>query len=120
MTIQDFRQTRTDTESGLSIVSIRRPDEAKTIQSEGGTVLWVDADREIRYQRVLQANRGRAEDIVTYEEFCAQEDREMYPETDDPFVLNMAGVRDLADIHLTNEFSSKEAFEADLIDRFAL
>lgn len=120
MTISHFRETRTETENGLSIVSIRRPEEARTIQREGGLMLWIDAAREIRYQRILDANRNRVTDEKTYEEFCAEEDREMYPASDDPFVLNMSGVRDIADIHLVNEFGSPEEFESDLIERFSL
>jgi hypothetical protein len=120
MTIRNYIKTRTNEESGLSIVSIRRPDEGRAIQDAGGTLLWIDADRTIRYQRILEANRGRVTDFKTFEEFCAEEDREMYPRSDDPFVLNMAGVRDIADIHVINEFGSKEEFEIDLIDRFKL
>lgn len=120
MTIANFIETRTEAESGLSIVSVRRPDEARAIQREGGLMLWIDAAREIRYQRIIEANRGRVTDVKTYEEFCAEEDREMYPVSDDPFALNMAGVRDISDIHLMNEFDSREEFEADLIDQFSL
>lgn len=120
MTIRNFYETRTVTETGLSIVSVRRPEEARAIQREGGLMLWIDADREVRYQRILNANRGRVDDIKTFEEFCAEEDREMYPDSDDPFVLNMAGVRDNSDIQLLNEFDSKEAFEAKLIEQFGL
>lgn len=120
MTIHNFHKTRTPDEAGLSIVSIRRPDEARAIQEAGGALLWIDADREIRYQRIVEGNRGRIDDVVTFEEFCAQEDKEMHPRGDDPFALNMAGVRDMADIHLINEFNSKEGFEKDLIDRFGL
>lgn len=120
MTIHNFHKTKADDEMGLSIVSIRRPDEARAIQDAGGTLLWIDADREIRYQRILAANRGRIDDAVTFEEFCAQEDREMHPHSDDPFALNMAGVRDIADIHLMNEFDTREEFERSLIDQFRL
>lgn len=59
-------------------------------------------------------------DIKTFAEFCVEEDREMHPESDDPFVLNMAGVRDISDIQLLNEFPSREEFEQNLIDRFSL
>lgn len=120
MTILNFYETRTEEETGLSIVSVRRPEEARVIKSEGGLMLWIDADREIRYQRILHANRGRVTDVKTFEEFCAEEDREMYPESDNPFDLNMAAVRDMSDIHLVNEFGSPEEFEAYLIARFGL
>lgn len=120
MTIHNFYETRTETETGLSIVSVRRPEEARTIQREGGLMLWIDADREIRYQRILNANRGRVDDFKTFEEFCAEEDREMYPDSDDSFVLNMAGVRDTSDMYVLNEFDSKEAFEEKLIEQFGL
>lgn len=120
MTIVNFIETKTEAENGLSIVSVRRPDEARAIQREGGLMLWIDAAREIRYQRILEANRGRVTDVKTYEEFCAEEDREMYPSSDNPFALNMAGVRDISDIHLLNEFDSRKEFETDLIDRFSL
>lgn len=119
-TIQNFLETRTSSESGLSIVSIRRPDEGRAIQDAGGTLIWIDADRELRYRRILEANRGRVTDIKTFEEFCAEEDREMYSASGDPFALNMSGVREISDIHLINEFGSKEKFKAHLIDRFSL
>lgn len=120
MTILNFQETRGENESGLSIVSIRRPDEGRAIQDAGGALFWIDADRELRYQRVVAGNRGRIDDVVTFEEFCAQEDKEMHPRNDDPFALNMAGVRDIADVHISNEFDSREAFEKSLIDRFGL
>ncbi len=101
-------------------MSIRRPDEARAIQDAGGYVLWIDADRKIRYDRVFNGNRGRVTDNKSYEQFCAEEDREMNPESDDPFVLNMGGVKEIADIHLKNDFESREAFENDLINRFTL
>ena len=122
MTIRNYWDTRTDEETGLSIVSVRRPAEAEVIQSEGGAVLWVDADRELRYKRILDRlqKTGRITDAVSFEEFCAQEDREMVPESDDPFVLNMAGVRDIADLHLENNFAEEPEYEAYLIEEFEL
>lgn len=120
MTLQEFYETRTETESGISIVSVRRPAEAQIIQRAGGTLFWVDAAREIRYERIFNANRGRPEDVKTFEKFCAEEDREMYPDSDDPSALNMAGVRDMSDMEIVNEFDSEAAYEAYLIERFKL
>jgi len=120
MTIRNYWDTRTDETTGLSIVSVRRPDEASAIQQEGGTVIWVDAEREERYARIRAGMRGRIDDLVSFEEFGEQEDREMYPGSDDPFVLNMAGVRDIADVHLTNDFDSEDAYKAFLSREFNL
>ena len=119
-TIQHYQETRTPEDTGLSIVSIRRPAEGRAIQEAGGKLLWIDADRHIRYHRIRNANRGRATDVKTFEQFCAEEDQEMNPDTDDPFVLNMSKVRSIADEEVINEFGSEPEFEEHLINRFNL
>lgn len=119
MTLREHWETN-GIEYGLSIVSVRRPDEARAIQEQGGTVIWIDAPREVRYQRVQAGARDRIDDQVTYEQFLAQEYVEMYPETDDPFAVNMAGVRDISDIHLVNNFGSKDEYEDFLVKNFKL
>lgn len=120
MTIRNYWETRSNDETGLSIVSVRRPAEAAAIQAQQGAVLWVDADQSVRYERIIAASRGRIDDVVTFEEFCEQEDKEMHPPADDPFAVNMAGVRDIADLHLTNDYGSREEYIADLATRFEL
>lgn len=121
MTIAEFQATRLETESGLSIVSVRRPEEAKVIQSFGGMILWIDADPALRYERILGREGARPTDQKTFEEFQAEEDREMHPaDSDNPFALNMAGVRELADLHILNEFDSVDEYQKYLIDRFGL
>ena len=117
MTLRNHWETN-GLEYGLSIVSVRRPEEARVIQEQGGQVIWIDGPREARYQRVQAGARDRIDDQVTYEQFLAQEYVEMYPEIDDPFAVNMAGVRDIADMHLTNNFASKEEYEAFLLKNF--
>lgn len=120
-TIQNYYETRTDDETGLSIVSVRRPTEAVVIQSFGGKVSWVDACRQLRYARVSSGQRNRAEDTEPYEEFCAKEDREMNPlEPNDPTQINLAGVRAIADIHIENNFDTQALYEAYLRDEFEL
>lgn len=106
---------------GLAVGSIRRPSEAKVIQDEGGVVIWVDADREVRYKRIQAANRGRNEDFATFERWCAEEDVEMLPPSnDDGSAVNMTGVREIADIHITNDFDSYESYREYLIKEFEL
>jgi dephospho-CoA kinase len=105
--------------SGLTLTSIRHPDEAAAIQKAGGIVIWVDADPKIRYQRILKRNLGRPEDQKTYEQFIDEENAEMHL-SEAGGGLDMAGVRDVADLKIINEFDSSEAYEAYLRQEFEL
>ena len=106
--------------NGLAIGSIRRVAEARAIHDEGGLVIWVDSDQHTRYARLQAANRGRHEDMLPFEEWAQQEDIEMNPQSDDPRILNMAGVRAIADITIDNNFDSFEAYQEYLIKEFEL
>jgi hypothetical protein len=97
----------------MIIGSLRHPGEADRIHELGGTMVWVDADPRIRYQRLqdnAQARGRQAEDNKTYQEWQADERREMYPEGD-AATLNGAAVRDRADIKLVNDGDDIEAFK---------
>jgi len=59
----------------------------------------------VRYQRVAQGNRNRVDDMKTFDQFSAEEDIEMHPESGDPFLVNMSGVRDIADIKIDTTFA---------------
>jgi dephospho-CoA kinase len=61
--------------TNIVIESIRNPIEAQNLQSQGGKMLVVDANRNVRYKRIIA--RASATDSVSFEEFCAQEDMEM-------------------------------------------
>lgn len=113
-------EERAEGYQGLAIGSIRRPDEVQAIHDEGGVVVWVDADRRVRYERLLGATRGRSEDELTFEEWAAQEDVEMTPPENDPHALNMAGVRERADIVVMNEFDTLDAYRLHLTEQFEL
>jgi dephospho-CoA kinase len=90
---------------GLAVGSLRHPGEADRIHELGGLMLWVDADPKIRYARVTTANRGRGlEDDKSFEEFLADEQREMTP-AGDAATLNMSAVKERADRILTNNYS---------------
>lgn len=107
--------------AGLALVSLRHPGEVECIHRYGGVVVWVDADQKLRYDRIRVGNRGRVEDQTTFEEFQASEESEMYPPADaPPGTLNMAGVRDGADIKIENNFSSVEAYREYLVREFEL
>jgi len=95
---------------GLVIASLRNPGEAVRVHELGGTVVWVDADSRIRYERIHNSHRGRdEEDNKTYEEFLAEEEAEMHT-TGDAATLNMTAVHELSDITIMNE-SDLEALQ---------
>lgn len=107
--------------SGLSVVSLRHPQEAERIKEHDGTVIWVDADPMQRYTRIQQNDRMRIDDNKTYEEFIVEENQDMNPGDDpDPARVNMGAVRDLADIHITNNFSKLRDYQNYLIEAFEL
>lgn len=90
---------------GVVASPMRNVGEAQHLKDIGGTLIWVDADQRLRYERVQTTHRGRpGEDDKTFEQFCSEELAEMHPsDPSDPAVLNMAGVRALADIVIVNE-----------------
>lgn len=102
--------------SGVAIASLRNPFEVDRIHELGGVVWWLDADPKLRYERIQRgaAERGRAtEDLVSYEEFLAQEAAEMHG-TGDTASLDMSAVRDKADLSLHNAGSDMESFAAEV------
>lgn len=105
---------------GLAIGSIRRPAEAKAIHEEGGIVIWIDADKRVRYDRLQANNRGRSDDKHSFEEWSTHEEIEMRPIEGEPGSINMLGVKEIADIHIDNNFDSFESYKDYLIKEFEL
>lgn len=84
--------------------SIRTIGEAEFLKSHAAVILAVNADRKLRYERIVL--RNSESDQVTFEQFCAQEDREMA--SSDPWDMNVFGVMQLADAHIDNNGSVEE------------
>ena len=102
---------------GLVVASLRNPGEADRVHELGGTVVWVDADPRLRYERIQSANRGRGgEDSKTFEEFLSEQEAEMHS-SGDAATLNLAGVKALADTEIFNEsdLATLESAVADLL-----
>lgn len=90
--------------AGVAIASLRHPGEADRIHELGGIVVWVQTDPRIGYERIqtVARSRGReAEDIKTYEQFVVEQEAEMHHSGDEA-TLNIADVRDKADISIEN------------------
>lgn len=101
----EFAENAPQKYDGVIASPMRNVGEAQHLKDLGGTLIWVDADPRIRYDRIQSADRGRAgEDNKTYEEFLREEEDEMHPaDPNDPSLLNGAGVKALADVTIINE-----------------
>ena len=94
-----------DTYRGIVMASMRNPYEADRIHELGGTMVWVDADPRVRYERIQAnaASRGRAgEDNRTFEEFLAEEQAEMQG-SDDKAGLDTLAVKERSDVVISND-----------------
>ncbi|MGB4759449.1 MAG: AAA family ATPase [Candidatus Saccharimonadales bacterium] len=99
---------------GLVMASMRNPGEADRIHELGGSMVWVDADPIIRYDRVYSRMRSQ-EDNKTYEEFLADSEVEMHGNPNDPTSLNMSAVKERCDLTILNEGDDIEAFAKELV-----
>jgi dephospho-CoA kinase len=81
------------------IESIRIPGEVNSLRNKGNFfLLAVDADPEVRYQRITM--RKSETDHISYETFLANEQREMSSEN--PNEQNLAKCMEMADYRLLN------------------
>lgn len=109
-------ETVKDKYKGVVLASLRNPGEADRVHALGGTVIWVDADPRIRYDRIQAARqeRGRAgEDDKTFEQFQREQAEEMNP-SGDAATVNISGVKERCDISVSNDDSGVEKFRHDL------
>ncbi len=84
------------------IESIRTPGEVQSLREKGNFVLFaVDADPELRYQRIVLRNSET--DNISYDIFLQNEQREMI--SDDPNKQNLRRCIQEADYILTNNTS---------------
>jgi dephospho-CoA kinase len=97
-------------ESGVNCIieSIRTVGEVSALKSKGNFYLFsVDTDRKIRYERILL--RGSETDLVSYEIFSENENREMT--SNDPNKQNLSACMKLADYHFTNNSSFEDLYQ---------
>ncbi len=86
---------------GLVISSLRNYGEAERVHELGGKVVWVDAEPKVRYVRIIGRGQGD-KDKKTFEQFLAEEKAER-EHLGDKATLNWQGVKDRADIFITND-----------------
>jgi len=90
------------------IESIRTPGEVISLREKGSFLLIaVDADIAIRYQRIVL--RGSETDRISFEEFAANEAREM--NSSDPNKQNLRKCIEMADIYIENNENITQLYE---------
>jgi len=99
--------------AGLVMASMRNPGEADRVHELGGTMLWIDADPQVRYERVFSRQRT-SEDNKTFEQFANEEKAEMESNSKDPTALNMSAVKSKCDLTILNEGSDMQKLAHDV------
>lgn len=115
-------QQQANAYKGVVVGSLRHPGEVDVVHDFEGTVIWVDADPKLRYNRIQRnaAARGRAsEDLISFEEFLAQEEREMHP-SGDAATLDMASVKERCDIFMDNGSDDIALFQQSIEQKLGL
>jgi dephospho-CoA kinase len=93
----------------LVITGIRSLGEARALKAAGGTLVFVDADPHVRFDR-MKARRRDSETALNFQQFMAGEAHEMYSgETDADF--NIRGVGEMADVRMDNSGRLDEFIE---------
>lgn len=94
-----LEKAKAEMKNNIIIESIRALAEAEYLKLSGGILLAVDADPQVRYERVQ--TRRSATDQVTYEEFLAQE--ELEKNDPDPSGMQKTKVMEMADYTILNQ-----------------
>lgn len=96
--------------SGVVITGIRSLGEAKAIKELGGTLVFVDAPIEIRYQRMIERHRD-GEVTISLEDFRQREEAELASGSSDAD-FNLAEIEKIADHQILNMTTPDAFFEA--------
>jgi len=96
-------------EGGSCILeSLRTPGEIEALRKKGNFHLFaIDADPKLRYERILL--RKTETDRISFEEFLANEKREM--ESDDPNKLNLSKTKEMANFVFDNSRTFNDLYE---------
>lgn len=86
------------------IESVREPAGVQFLKDQGAILIAIDADRPVRYERI--SARSTDTDSVSYEDFVAQEEREMTPRGE--HTQSLLAVIESADYLLLNNGTEEE------------
>ena len=89
-----------------AIESVRVIGEANFLKQHGALLIAVDADRHLRYERVVQ--RGSHTDKVDFDTWVMEEEREWHNEA--AHDMNVPGVMKMADYTIQNDGTPEELY----------
>ena len=101
-----FEDARKNGHENIVIESLRNLASAEKLKEQGVSIWAVDADKRTRYERVILRRSGT--DTVSFEEFSAQEDKEMVQTGIHD--MNVHAIMAMADVKLTNNGTQEELF----------
>lgn len=97
--------------TGVVISGIRSIGEVESLHAAGGTMVFIDADQQVRYERAFTRKRDVEADM-SFEDFVASENHELEKPRDNKTEQNLFGVRYLSDYVLQNEQTPEQLFSA--------
>lgn len=104
--VEQLMAQASQTEGNAVIESIRAIGEGEFLKSHGAKIWAIDADRKIRYDRVVK--RWSETDKIDFETFCMHEDREA--NGTEAWDMNVQGVMKMADHTFQNNGTQGELF----------
>jgi len=112
--LKEFKEKQAAGEDykGLVLFSLRAPVEADWILAHHGSLVWVEASDEVRYERAMQ-NLRVGEGRITLNEFRRQEALQWQPQPGIPpeSQMNIAYIKQKATLVLENNGNDMEAFK---------
>ncbi len=106
----DRYQNSIRTYAGVVITGIRSLAEAKVVKDKGGTIIFVDAPVELRYER-MQARHRDGEARISLEAFIEREKKELSSGVSDAD-FNISQIGQMADITLQNAGTLDELYHS--------
>lgn len=101
LSLEKFRE-EIDKYDGVIISGIRSLGEVEAVKQAGGKIVFVDAPIEVRYERIKNRHRS-GEEKLSFEQFKASEETEELAVHNNPYVQDLTGVREVADLIVFNE-----------------
>lgn len=96
---------------GFVASGIRAISEVERLKEIGATIIFVDADPQVRYERSQRRQRDSNETNRTYDEFIATEKSEMPQDDSDKSIQNIPAMKKMADLLLENSGDDIESFK---------